>query len=394
MPTNEMSYKPDSKILIVTICSLNKEDGGKPEYNMKDSIRSKLGGWQITYLLKTREVIRNMILQNMIAYQKVPGSEHPLNKNLVRGKDFGGKRRANYLPAIERYSGRFYGALGKKGKEKLLRSRHHVLILSGLYGLVTPTEPIQLYSCPLEEDSVVQKIWQKDNGLTKVLLGYIKKEGIERIFDLTGRKDYRNLINWSTICNETGAEVLYCFSVIGAGEDALVSFGKNLKEFLLEASEEDLLAIKPETIRKRVLFRTIPEPPKGLPTKEERKIIRQAERERNQRPSYFLKDFPKALELDLLGDIRADQEPPSKYWKLSFSSEFEKNVRTYKNLGGRILKAIMKLSKNPTKPIGNTIIQLTKPYERYWRIRVGTYRLFYEPIKETKTVFLMAFGPK
>ena len=74
---------------------------------------------------------------------------------------------------------------GVEGKEKLLRSQHHVLILSGLYGLVTPTEPIQLYSCPIEEGLKIQEIWKKHNSLTRILVEYIKINKIKRVFDFT-----------------------------------------------------------------------------------------------------------------------------------------------------------------------------------------------------------------
>lgn len=337
-----MSYKPDSKILIVTICSLNKKAGGIPEYNEKNSIKFKLGGWLIRYLHSTREKIRNMIEQDMITWQKVPASKLPFNKNLVRGKDFGGNKHANYLLAIERYNGRLYRALEKEGKEKLLRSRHHVLILSGLYGLVTPTEPIQLYSCPLDGDSEVQKIWKKDNGLTNVLVDYIVKECITRIFDLTALKDYRNLIDWPTIRNKTKAEVLHCFAVMAAGDYALIEFGDFLKEFMLKASEEDLLAITPDTEINDLLVSSIPKPGKGLPTEEELK----------KSPSYYLKDIHKALEIDLPSDIREVQEPSLRDWKVYFRPGFEKKIDRCKdkNLRARILKAIMEICKAPTTP--------------------------------------------
>lgn len=290
-PPKELSYKPDSKILIVTICSYVKEKGGGREYNVKDSIRSKLRETTITDLLRARKTILNIIKQDKeITWKRVPAFELKLNEHLVCGKDFGGDSDASYKSAIDRYSGRFYLALGQEGKEKLFRSRHHILIVSGLYGLITPTEPIQLYSCPLVEDSEVQKIWKEDNVLTKVLMDYVKKEGIERIFDLTALKAYRDLIDWSTICNETEADVLYCFEhidvkdQIGAGASALIAFGKCLKDFILEAKEDVLLAITPETKRNSILFRA--EPGEGLSVEEELEI---------KPPSFISRVLPKRM---------------------------------------------------------------------------------------------------
>ena len=78
-------------------------------------------------------------------------SEHNFNRALNKGTDFGGHHTADYLPAVHRYDGRFFLALGTDGRKNLDGSRHHTLFLSGLYGLLCPSEPIQLYSCPLRD---------------------------------------------------------------------------------------------------------------------------------------------------------------------------------------------------------------------------------------------------
>jgi hypothetical protein len=190
-------YQPDSKVLFLSICSLHKKKGGTSEYARQESIVSRLSPALAASLLKKREEVRNLIWSGEISWGGIDTAELEYNNNLAPGADFGGNAEwAEYLPAISRYSGRFYLALGAEGKRKLIESKHHALFISGLYGLVTPTEPIQIYSCPLEGESVIQKAWVTGRLLTDVLIGYIVRNQVTRIFDLTARNDYRNIIDW------------------------------------------------------------------------------------------------------------------------------------------------------------------------------------------------------
>lgn len=364
MSTNESLYQPNSIILILTICSLNKKLGGKIEYDEKEAIGFKLKQKTRDFLLKSRKKALNLLWSGRMKWQGVPLRNLQYNKHLKFGKDFGGSDpHALYLPAIHRYDGRFYGSLEEKGKDKLLRSKHHVLFQSGLYGLVMPSEPIQLYSFPVEKESEIQEIWKKGNGLTRIFIDYVKENGIKRIFDFASRKDYRELINWDFLTEATGVEVLHCFSVIGGGDDALIPFGKLMKNFMLEASERELLSIKSETVMEGILFRDFPETWDELP-KEELIRIRQAE-----------------LEIRTRARERGD-------WLVYFAHKFIKNLSQIgdKRKEGRILGAITEISKNPIEPRGKTVIPIG---EGKWRYRIGNYRLIYRPDIENHIVFLL-----
>lgn len=406
MSTDRLLYQPNSKILIVTICSLNKKAGGTSRYNEKETIGFKLKSKTRDLIITNRNKALNLLWSGKIKWQGIPLPKLDYNKDLNRGKDFGGTANfARYLPAIERYDGRFSGALGEEGKDKLLRSRHHVLFLSGLYGLVAPMEPIQLYSFPVEGKSKVKEIWKKGNILTGILVEYVKINEIKRVFDFTSRADYRELISWDTVTTDTGAEVFHCFSIMGGGADALIPFGKFMKDFMLEASEEELLAIKPETEMYGIVIRDVRETWDKLP-KEELIRIRQAESEIPQLRAYPVEEIPNKLGIYVHGvherDFVIDRQvvfrrrAARRAWLISFTSEFRKNLRQIgdKKKEGRILGAITELSQHPTEPRGNTVKRLRGYHKGKWRIRIGKHRLVYFPDTEKQIVYLLLISTR
>ena len=101
-----------------------------------------------------------------MTWQGVALPELVYNRHLASGPDFGGDSRPRYRPAVERYGGRFFLGLGSDRAGALRASPHHLLLLSGLYGVVRPFEPIQLYSCPLA--SRVAQLWREDHVLTEI----------------------------------------------------------------------------------------------------------------------------------------------------------------------------------------------------------------------------------
>ena len=116
---------------------------------------------------------------------------------------------------MERYEGRFFLGMGSDRAAALRASSHHLLLLSGLYGVLRPFEPIQLYSCPLA--SRVAELWQDDGVLTDVLSNYVVEHSIEWIIDLTAVDAYRRLVDWEEISGYS-VQVLHCFHVMGAGD--------------------------------------------------------------------------------------------------------------------------------------------------------------------------------
>ena len=250
---------PTSKILVVTLGSLHQLAGGVPDYNEQDSVLFQLPPDSSHLLLETRAKAFKWLKEDKAAqWQGIPISEHEYNKSLVRGRDFGGyDTSALYHPALRRFEGRFFQALGLEGKREMYLSQHHILLLCGLYGLSALMEPIQRYNCPVETNLKNFDIWTQDNTLTDILLDYIRKHEIERVFDFAATEPRRRLVSWPAIYNELKGNVLHCFSTTAAGDDALIPFGQLMAKFLLNAPAEKLLAIRPETETAGIVFRDI-----------------------------------------------------------------------------------------------------------------------------------------
>ncbi|MGH2593776.1 MAG: hypothetical protein ACRDGG_09710 [Anaerolineae bacterium] len=192
----------------------------------------------------------------------------PYNRKLVDGPDFNGIAAGGlYMPAAQRFRGRFYAELGSNGLLLLTDSRHHVLILTPLYGLVMPSEPIQNHSCYVNDHADIHRYWTEEDRLTKVLIAYMDRYGITQVLDLTAEAAFRNLIAWESI--RTKAKVLHCFGEQNAGPAVLRAFAVVAKQFLEKAPNDALSDIKDgaafDTPYERVLFRLVPRPPAGAP---------------------------------------------------------------------------------------------------------------------------------
>lgn len=268
--TRKSIYEPTSKALILTICSFTKKRGGSENYDYDTTIFNSLRNNAREKLLNKRNEVFNCLWKGEFLSQGISAKELEYNKTLQLGQDFGGSEDVGqYLPALARYNGRYYSALGKDGKIKTVTSKHHFLILSGLYGLLKPLEPIQLYSVPIERNSIVQKLWMREDVLTDILLDYIKANQIRRVFDFTSRRDYRDIINWKQISRITGSQVFHCFSMRASGADSLRFFGEFMKDYMIQASEAELMSIIPDMVMGEILFRAIPKTLDVLPKEQE-----------------------------------------------------------------------------------------------------------------------------
>jgi mRNA-degrading endonuclease RelE of RelBE toxin-antitoxin system len=243
---------------------------------------------------------------------------------------------------------------------------------------------------PIERGSKVQEIWKRNDVLTRVLVEYMQINRIKRVFDLIARSDYRELIDWDFVANATGAEVLHCFSVMGGGEDALLPFAKFVKNFALEATDEKLLAINPETELEGVLIRDVPYTRKDLPT-EWREIIQQSKKEVAS-PPISVAEIPDELGIGQPSDIKTSGD-----WLISFTDSFRKSLLQIgdKKIEGRILEAVAWLSQNPTKVIGDTNIPLKgKPVKGIWRYRLGKHRILHLPDNEKQVILLISIDTR
>ena len=241
-----------SGVLFLTICSNRKTEGGEPEYSEAGSISQHLSPAPAKSLYKARRGMLDLIAKHEYSRD---GSrllrDLPYNDQLGDGPDFqmAGKRPQGgcYLPAIRRYKGRYYTALDREDERVDLMDRtpHHVLIISGLYGLLTPQEQIQCYSLHVADHNAIPNRWRKHEILTKAIVDYIERYDIKRVFDFTGDEMYRKLVAWDMLAEEVSGNILHAFSLQQGGPDMLPDLGE-LTRYLLDQPQDVLLGIQPE----------------------------------------------------------------------------------------------------------------------------------------------------
>ncbi len=361
-------YRPSSMVLFLTNCSLTKAAGGSAEYDESQAITSALPETLGDRLLKRRAGIFQLVKNAPdFHWQGTPVSELEFNRELSSGSDLGGRHSAAYMPALDRYEGRFFRALGTAGKRRIMESEHHTLFLSGLYGLLRPTEPIQLYSCPLAPQ--VAEHWRRGNLLTDVLCEYIQRFQIARIIDLTAIDAYRQLIDWEKIA-ETKTDVLHCFDVMAAGDYALTFFGKCLADELLGLTEDEIADLPFEHRLGTVTLRSLGQPVVGLPSED-------AEVE-----------VPEQLEV-----VPTRAAPIADFpWEFAYTNRFQKDVRRHMSEFTRIGQATLNICRDPITPT-KSAKQLEGGAGR-WRYRLGDYRIIYWPDKRERKIYLERFGPR
>jgi len=241
MPSNK------SRVLILTICSnLKTREGESDKYQSTGAISECVREQDVRLLFDGRRRVCALITSDRVSRDGKLLRDLPYNGSLVEGPDIqlrGITKGGMYLPAAKRYRGRFYVALGPDGPSLLTDTQHHVLIISGLYGLLTPLELIQCYSCNVSDHPTIAKFWTQDDRLTSVLVAYIQAFGITKVFDFMAVDAYRSLVSWEMIRHATKGNVLHCFSRQFAGDALLPSLG-TLAEKLLTRPESGLLNIK------------------------------------------------------------------------------------------------------------------------------------------------------
>ena len=123
-----MPYQPSSMVLFLTNCSLTKAPGGSAEYDEGQAITSVLPNSLGDRLLERRARIFQLVKSASDFYwQGTPVSELAFNQELTSGPDLGGRHTATYLPALDRYEGRFFQALGAEGQPSLAACIHQSL---------------------------------------------------------------------------------------------------------------------------------------------------------------------------------------------------------------------------------------------------------------------------
>ncbi len=252
-------YAPDSRVLIIVIDSFHKTtDGESPGYDPAGSIHStRIGAPMKTRITENRQAIYAHLKKNDILWPGCETEIQKINPQVRFGKDFSGDDgTARYLPAICRYGGDLYEGLGDERNRSVAASRHHFLILSALYGLLTPFEPIQNYACQFGNKNLTYDVWTRDHGLSRILADYIQAYGISRVFDFTycSVTAYHEALNWDFIREATGADVLHAYHEYARGDQALKSFGRYIRDSMLNVGEADLMGIQPGTLQKGIHF--------------------------------------------------------------------------------------------------------------------------------------------
>ncbi len=132
----------DSRVLLLTLGSFNQLPEGVSEYHRYDSVLARLPEHAGNTLLESRSKAFGWLKgAKHTRWKGVPLPLLKYNQALVAGYDLGGKDpSALFLPALLRFQGRFFQTLDIEGKRKLFPSRHHVLFLCGLYGMMTPMD--------------------------------------------------------------------------------------------------------------------------------------------------------------------------------------------------------------------------------------------------------------
>ncbi len=405
------SYHLTSPVLFLGLCSLNKATiSSDTPYQRDQSIAAQFKEPQaIKLLYQTRNLSFDLIFNGGLENKGTLLAEHPLNQGLRRGPDFNGKASAKYLPAIDRYTGRFYAGKSSDGKiydlkTSLSTSSHHFLIISGLYGLLLPWEQIQLYESPLEDLQQIQEVWKTDNRLTQLLSFYIKARGIQLVVDMTGQRAYQQLIDWPTIDALKDVRVLHAMAKIGPGEDQIKPFAAALCNPLLGMPTPDLLAL-PESWtleRYHLMLRKTLSPPKGENWPKEPTPIDEFADSLLQ----FINQMPTSSEISVYSlfvhrnakELLSEMTRKQTEWRLSVHPHVRKDIDSYDNphikrlFFEKIQQVLM------AYPISRKIKEITETGRikefTIWRLRINDYRLHFCTDETNRFFYIFRFEKK
>ena len=106
-------------VLFVVACSLTKATGGTATFDQGATIASAARR-HAERLAARRDEVREFVKNRESAdWQGIPLRSLDYNRDLVKGLEFGGRKSGAYLPALDRYEGRFFQALGDTGTRRV-----------------------------------------------------------------------------------------------------------------------------------------------------------------------------------------------------------------------------------------------------------------------------------
>jgi hypothetical protein len=231
-------------ILILVTCSNHKLRSGEVRnYDSASSIQTFLSPDTCKNFYNKRYFAYSQIHNQKLLRDGKTLDKFPLNENLVCGPDIhlNAKEFGKYLPAVQRYEGRFFTELGNPDQKLALfdNARLHLIIISGLYGLLLPSEKIQSYSFNINDSDSVRKSWTEGDFLTKTIIEYKRKNNISLVIEMIGDDSYKELINWNLLSNEMKGNVLHAYSKQYSAPDILIPLGDAAKILLTLFSESD-----------------------------------------------------------------------------------------------------------------------------------------------------------
>jgi hypothetical protein len=231
MPTH------DGRSLILLSCSRAKRGSGRLFDSGSRQIVGSLGN-QRSALSKTRKQLLRLLrgqAGRLYDEDQKGGFRdlRPCNRQLFEGPDFGASisDQEIYLPAHERYCGRFFDQLTRESPEfwKEIRGEPvEIIFVSGLYGLLLWDELIQDYDCHLSDytrngkELHVWELWQET--LTAALSDFIREARraapITIVYDLLSEEEYQRAFDWNRL-DKLGVEIRHCIFRDSHGPDVL-----------------------------------------------------------------------------------------------------------------------------------------------------------------------------
>ncbi|MGB4298432.1 MAG: peroxide stress protein YaaA [Candidatus Saccharicenans sp.] len=258
--------------LILISCSDHKMPYGWRMVGVPDPIPWLQDAELRQKLFKTRSLVFECIKQGRLrdVEMKHGNREYdPFNRGLVKGPDFNGDDYSGlYLPAGLRYIGRFFrevrGSLSDDDTLKLWQrscGRYQVLIVSGLFGLVSPFDPIQEYTCHFTDrilgtSTGLQIIWR--NVLAEIICHLTQDTGSGckvKLFDLLSEESYQDAFDWGLIYKN--ANCFHRAYKLKAGPETLINSASFFKNEFFDGKEEP-----PEFCRDTFIVRKFLDKPK------------------------------------------------------------------------------------------------------------------------------------
>lgn len=236
---------------ILISCSDKKKEGGKKFWPGDEFDPWIPNNALLKRLFETRNTVLDLIkAKKLIDSEKRQGlrGNDPRNQNIIKGPDFGSSDyHGEYLPAYLRYTGRFFRTVREISSDSglLMKWRRgctppfRTFIFSALYGILSPFDHIQEYTCHfadriIDSEKSLKQIWQPI--LTDIILELIEKDPESEIIDLLSEEAYQEAIDWRRIYPK--ANCFHRAYKLKAGPETLINSARfYLNEILGDISD-------------------------------------------------------------------------------------------------------------------------------------------------------------